>query len=508
MITKNIYILKNTFFLYIRQFFLIAVNLFAIRILFNHLGVNEYGFFILISGLISTASFLPLTIISTTQRYLSFALGKKDNLSKVFSNILFLLFFVLLIAVFLLSTLGWYFVDEYLVMEQSYKEASKIIFFLLSTNFVISILISPFSSYLIAHENMYIYSVLSCFDSILKLLAAVAISITYDDKIFFYCIYLVAGSIISLFLNFIITYRTYPSCRFKISFVSRKNLKNIFYFAGWTFYGQLSIIFRTHAITLLINHFFNPVIIVARSIAMNLAGAVDTLANNFNVSLSPPITKVYSQNKTLELHNTIAWGSKFCFFLIWILFLPIYAEIQFVLELWLHNPPLEASKFGRLILIEILISTIAFPLASSARATGNMKLYELILGSINFSILPISFVFLKNGFDVISIFIIGIIANLIMFYARLLILRNLINLSLIFFLKKSLINITLVMIPSTLFIFIFDMFMADNLLNSILIFPISIIVSIICIYYFGLSDNEKKAVNLVNLKNIFVKDSA
>src|SRR5690606_19187667 len=130
----------------------------------------------------------------------------------------------------------------------------------------------------------------------------------------------------------------------------------------------------------------------ARGIAYQINMAVNQFVQNFMMAVKPQITKYYAEGNILEMQNLVFRSSKFSFFLLALLTMPIIIETKFVLSLWLVEVPEYAIIFTRLILIVALIDSLSYPLMTAAQATGNIKKYQSIVGSVLMLNVPISYV--------------------------------------------------------------------------------------------------------------------
>jgi hypothetical protein len=269
-------------------------------------------------------------------------------------------------------------------------------------------------------------------------------------------------------------------------------------FTGWTLFGQFTTAARIQAVIVLVNQFFNPITVAAIAVSRNIAGNIQMFSNNFNSSLYPPIIKSYASNNHKNMFSLIYSGSKITFFLMWIFALPFIIEMETILGLWLKSVPKGTILFTRLALVEVLINSISMPIQTAARAPGKMKAYELILGSIQIGVFFVSWLMLNLGYEVHVIFLIAIVANIIMFLIRLLIVRYLVSLSFREFIYKVMLPIVNVVLVSILISFLFKYYIfSKGILNSffsILVSGISVVVSV---YYLGLDKEWKNKLKLM-----------
>lgn len=480
-------VLKNTLILYVRQIFLILINLYTLRLVLNALGVEGYGIYTVVAGIVALASFLPGAMSSATQRYFSFALGLKDQsaLTKIFSVNLLIYIGIGLLALAVLESAGLWFVNESLNIPSESADAAKVLYQISIFTFIASLLSSPFMAIIIAHEEMELYAYVSLYEAVAKLAAAITITFAPWEKLTSYGSALFIASATTTLIYLIVCTKRYPACTFKRSTLDRTTFKEILSFTGWTLFGQLTTVARNQAVTILLNQAFNPAVAAARAIAMTVAAQVTVFSSNFNTSLYPPIIKHYSAGQKEEMFSVIIWGSKLTFFLMWVFALPLYFEMETVLRLWLVTPPPESVYFAQLALIEAVIMAISLPLATAARAPGQMRLYELSLGTVQLLILVASWALLSMGQPAASVFLVAIAANVLMFFIRLVIVSKLTGLRVSLFLKKVALPVLLVAISSSVLVAIVSATLPANLLRSGFVVVFSMLTSAVLMFYLG-----------------------
>jgi O-antigen/teichoic acid export membrane protein len=493
---NNKRIAKNTLMLYFRQILILLVSLYTVRVVLDVLGVEDYGIYNVVAGIVTLFSFLNGTMASATQRFFSFALGKNDEvqLKKIFSVNIIIYIGIAIAAVLLLETAGLWFVNEKLEVPPDRFEAASYIYHFAVLTFVISIMTSPFMAIIIAHEDMQIYAYVSIMEAILKLGIVYLLMYIEADKLELYGTLLFSVSLINALIYISISLRRYSECQFKKIYWDKKLVNEILSFTGWTLFGQVTTVARNQAVTILINQVFNPVVVASRAIASSISGHIGVFANNFNTSLYPPIIKSYSSNNKNEMFSLIYNGSKLTFFLMWIVALPLLIELEMILNLWLKNTPPDAVLFTRLKVIESLIFSFSLPLTTAARAPGKMKTYELTLGILQLSIFFVSWMILKIGYPAYSVFIVAIVVNIVMFIVRLIIVSNLIDISKRDFIVKVMIPICCIVILSTLPTYLIQKALPLGFIYSIIVIISSVIFSAVTMFYIGLDKNWRKKI--------------
>lgn len=496
MLMSNNKIIKNTIALYLRQIIIILITLYSMRVVLNALGIEDFGIYSVVTGFVTLLAFLPGSMASATQRFFSFAMGAKDTvkLKQTFSVNLAMYACMALIAYALFQTIGLWYIEEHLKIPDSRFNAALELYHYVSLSFVFSIFTAPFIAILIAHEDMHIYAFLSVVDAILKLASAISLAYISYDLLAYYGLALLIISALLACVYIAICIKKYAECQIRKLYWNTGVLKEIIGFTSWTLVGQLSTVFRTQAVTVLVNQMFNPSIVAARAIALNVASQVGIFSNNLNTGLYPPIIKAYAANQKEEMLSLIFNGSKLTFFLMWICALPMLLEMETILTLWLKTPPSEAILFTQLAIVESLILAISMPLTTAARAPGKMALYETILGTIQMAIFFVSWWFLYLGYSAEWVFYVAIAANVIMFKARLLLVNYLTGLPIMAYYQRVVVPVLSVLVVSSLPCILLLNNLPRKLGSSLLVIIFSIGASILTMYFLGLDKHWRKKI--------------
>lgn len=459
------------------------------------LGVEDFGIYNVVGGVVSLFSFLGGTMASATQRFFSFALGQGDTerLYKTFSINLILYVTIAVLALILLETIGLWFVNDQLEVPPARFDAALLVYHYSIFAFIATICTSPFMAIIIAHEDMQIYAYISIVEAILKLVVVFVLVWLPWDKLEVYGVSFFIVSMINAVLYVGICVRKYNECQFRQFYWDKVLFNEIMGFTGWAFYNNVSVVLRNQAVTILLNQIFNPTIVAARVIASNIASKLNMFSSNFNVGLGPPIIKTYAANEKRVVFAYI-WWIKVNFFLMWVFALPLMLETRTVLSIWLKNLPLEAVLFTKLALIEILITSISLPIISAIRATGKMKIYASTLGSIQISIFFVAWIVLKMGGGAYSVYIVAIVANMIMFVVRLLIVKPMIGLVLRSYFIYVFLPVILVICLSAIPSYLIQSLMPETICCALISILLGIFFSIVSMYFIGLDKNWRRKV--------------
>jgi O-antigen/teichoic acid export membrane protein len=438
-----------------------------------------------------------------SQRFFSIEIGHNDfdQLKRLFS-LTIIIYILLAILIFILAEiLGLWFVQNKLIIPVERKNIALSIYQFSVISFSFTILSSPYMAAIIAHEDMNIYAYVSIVEAILRLGIVFILRSIPVDKLWLYGILTCIITCIKTIIYITVCTARYQEVRFR--FYWNKNLfKEIISFTGWSLFASLVGIFKNQFMNILLNQFFNPVVITARSIASSVDAATISLSSNFTAALRPQITKNYATGQNTQMLGLMFYGAKGAYFLTYIFMLPLVIETPFVLSLWLKNIPEYAILFTRLGLIDALIASISYPIIDGAMATGKVKLFQLFSGGILLLTFPVAWLLLLLNAEAYSTMIVAICMTSIAFIARILILRKLIEYSIIQFIKDVVIPVGLVTVLSAVFPLLIFIFLKSNILRLFLTTIISVISIFSLVYVIGINKTERQKIKLI-LTNYF-----
>lgn len=395
---NNKRIAKNTMFLYFRMIITMAVSLFTSRVILQTLGVDDFGIYNLVGGITAMFQFLNGTLADATQRYITVEIGKGEggNINKIFSICLLLHAILGIIIVIIAEPLGLWMIHNKLIIPADRIEAATWILHFSVISLFIVIISVPYNALIIAHEKMKAFAMISIVEAVGKLIIVYALLIGHMDRLILY------GALMLLMQTAIrCLYTSYCNKNFlesKFHYYWDKNLlKELSGFASWTIIGNLAFICVTQGISILLGMFFLPFVNAARGIAMQVQTAMSTFVKNFQTAINPQITKTFASGNIYETHSLVFRSSRFSFFLVMIPLIPLFLEIDLILDVWLEEVPQYTSDFVRLIILVSWINSLANPLSVAMKATGNIREYELYSASVKLLVIPVSYVLLLKG---------------------------------------------------------------------------------------------------------------
>lgn len=394
--SNNKRIVKNTLLLYFRMLLTMVVSLYTSRVILKVLGVEDFGIFNVVGGVIAMLGFLNGSLSGASSRFLTFELGKGEigNPRKIFSTILCIHLILALVIIIIGETIGLWFVHNKLVIPENRMTAALWVYHFSILTAVISIISVPYNSLIIAREKMSAFAYISIVEVSLKLFIVWILSLLSYDKLIVYAILLLC---VQLFIRML--YNRYCIKHFEesntIPTFHPKQMKEIFVYASWTMNGYLAIVGYTQGINILLNLFFGPVVNAARGIAVQVQNAVMTFVQNFQTATKPQIIKSYAANDLKYMHMLIIASSKYGVYLMMLISFPILLCIQPILKLWLGIVPDYTSNFVCIMLLSGLLQPLSSALIAGIHATGYIRKFQLFEGTSLLTIVPIAYFLLK-----------------------------------------------------------------------------------------------------------------
>lgn len=392
-------IARNTFLLYVRMVLLMFIGLYTSRVVLKTLGVSDYGIYNLVGGFVAMIAYMNTVFVASTQRFLSFSLGEndEDNVVRVFCSSLTVHLILAFAIIVIAETVGLWIVNSQLVINPSRMYAANWVFQCSIMSLLFTIFGIPFNACVVAHEHMSVYAYISIFDAISKLLIAYALSYVQTDKLILYAFLLVVVSLVDVLLIWIYCKKKFQECKFCL-ILDKKIISRMSSYAGWTAVGTMGFTFKDQALNIILNIFFGTVVNAARGISIQVSGIVNQFATNFFMAVSPQITKQYASGNIDGSCRLVYSSAKFAFFLLAIIVVPIFINIDFILHAWLDVVPEYTSQFLQIVLIATLIGSLSTSTTTAIQATGKIRNFQIGISLIFLLELPIAYFLLSKGF--------------------------------------------------------------------------------------------------------------
>ncbi len=409
-LSGNKRIAKNTLFLYIRMGLSMAISLYTSRIVLKELGIDDFGLYNVVAGVVVMLAFVNGALAVSTQRYLSFEMGKtmgEGRVRLVFNQTLYIHLLLGLIVIIFAESVGLWFLNNKMVIPFGSENSAFWVYQFSVCTVFLSVLQVPFTSMIIAKESMSVYAYVGLLEVFIKLLIAFTIGVFSSDGVIWYS-GLILGAALTNFLIYIFyCYKKINVSRLLCK-IDGKIIKSLCNFASWSLFGAVAWTGKNQGLNVLLNLFFGTTINAAYGITNQVNSAVNGFVQNFSVAVAPQIVKSFSAENYTRMNKLIVFGSKISFLLLFLLALPMAIAIEPILDIWLVDVPADTSIFIRLILCVSLLESFTYAMGNAIQATGKIKVYQALIGCTILANLPISWALLKIGAHAQIVFIVSI----------------------------------------------------------------------------------------------------
>ena len=493
--SANRRVIKNTLMLYIRMFLIMAVSLYTSRVVLDVLGVEDFGIYNVVAGVVLSFSILTRTLSGAMSRFITFELGKGDifSIKRIVSTSINIQLILSLIIIVLAETIGIWFLNHQMNIPIDRMQAANWVFQSAVAAFVLRLLIVPFEAMIVAHEDMYVYAYMGILDTFLQLGIVFLLGMFRVDKLILYGWLLAFVVLVTLSVYVFYCKHRYEEFCYSPK-IDRKNFHEMVGFAGWNFLGTSAGILRKQGIDIVVNIFVGVTVNAARGIAAQLDAAVCKFTTSFTTALKPQIIKSYSSGDFKRLSFIVNQGARFSFFLMLFLSIPVILEMDIILNTWLKNVPEWALLFARLQLFESLIAVLSTTLIIAMLATGNIKKYQIVVSLITLCNFPLCILLLYLGIPVYCTYLVAILLEFVSLYFRISMAHKLLNLDSFSFFKNVICNVFVVAVIACVLPALVHTFMDYGYLRLLIVGLISIICSVISIFYIGLKQPEREYV--------------
>lgn len=476
-----------------------GVSLYTSRVVLAVLGVEDYGIYSIVGGIVVLLSVISSTMRNATQRFITYELGQgnRNQVCEAFSMSMIAHLLISVAIIILGETLGLWYVLHKLNIPEGRESATLIIYHISLLTMVVTLMRSPYDASVIAHEKMSFFAYMGIIDVSLKLAVVYLLNLANWDKLVFYTVLILATNIIVFVCYYQFCARKLDTCDFR--FVVRKEyFKKLFSFLGWSLLGASTTLGTQQVGNLIINRFMGVVVNAAYGVANQVNGAINSFVSNFQVAFTPQIVKLYSQKRFQEFYGLSNSAALFSYYILLIVALPILINIDYVLDIWLVEVPRYASIFCSLLILYSLIDAIQAPLWIGINASGDIKAYEIWLSAILILNIPFSFYALKNGWEPYWVLAIRVFLNFVTAIIRCIHVK----IQLHYPIKQYLLNVIaraaavsviialivlLVPIPSSY----------SSFWGFLVICFLSVTVSCIIIFFVGLNQHEKRIIRSI-----------
>ena len=507
---NNKRIAKNTLFLYFRLLFAMAVGLYTSRVILAVLGNDDFGLNSVVGSIVVMFYFLNNSMSGATSRFLTFELGRQDyaKLKKTFSAALTIHIVIAAIVVLLGETVGLWYLENKMVIPEGRMIAARWVYHLSLLSAVITITQVPYSATIIAREKMDVYAYIEIVKTLLQLGIVFLLKIGDFDKLILYAILTVCVSLVITLIYRGYCIARFAECRYEFH-TDKAIIKPMLGFSGWNLYTDLAFQAQGNGINVILNLFFGTVINAAYGVGLQLSRAVNSFISNFTMAVKPQIIKYYSTGQIREMESLMNSSTRYSFLMLFTLAMPVIMEADFLLDVWLKNPPEHSAMFCRLSLVMMMLNILWINLTYATHATNKMRLASAVTGTLYISIPIISYIALKLGARQIYLpMLIAISTYGLVVTARLLIAKKLIpQLSISRYCKNVLLLSATTATVGVILPFCVHHFMDVGWLRLILTSAASAVSMAVATYYLGMGATMRQKVKSVVVQRLHLGKS-
>ena len=492
---SNKRIAKNTLILYVRMFLMMLVGLYTSRVNLAALGVDNFGVYNVVGGFVAMFSIISTSLSGAISRFITYELGRGggDKLKTMFSTSVNIMAGLSLLIVIIAELLGPWFIDTQLDIPAGREIAAQWVFQFSILNFVVGLISVPYNAAIVAHERMSAFAYISIFEALGKLAVALLIPYSPIDKLIFYAGLLCTMSLIIRFIYGYYCKRHFAECTYTFTF-DKSIFKQMSGFAGWNFFNSTNYILNNQGVNMLMNIFFGVAVNAARGIAVSVDNIVNQFVGNFMTAINPQITKSYASGDLDRMHKLVCRGAKFSYYCMFLLALPIILGAEQILDLWLVDVPKYTVLFVQLILLMSLCDCIGRTGYTACMATGRLKKYSLVIGSIGIFEFPLAWIAFSLGAQPQYAYYIYVIVKIAVLIARMYLMEEMVHLKVRMFVTNVILPILLTTLVAIVIPVMLNVVMEPSLVRLFVVTIVAVLCVAVSALFLGMTIAERDVI--------------
>lgn len=492
---NNKRIAKNTIVLYIRTLFVMLISLYTSRVILQALGVEDYGIYQVVGGLVAMFSVISASLSAAISRFITFEIGSgnKERLKKIFATSATIQIIIASTILVLTEIIGIWFMETEMQIPAERLNAARWVLHCSVLTFCINLMSVPYNACIIAHERMSTFAYIGIFEAVTKLGICYLIMVSPIDRLIFYALLMMALAIITRIIYVTYCHRKFEESHTKPGF-KKSVFKEMIGFSGWSFFNNTAFILNNQGVNMLMNVFFGVTINAARGIAVQVETAVMQFVNNFTTAINPQITKSYAAGDMEAMHKLVCRGAKFSYFSMLLLALPIIIEAEQILNIWLVDVPQYTVIFVQLSLVMGMCDCIGNTGYTACIATGKIKWYSIIITSVAFLEFPLAWVIFSIGALPQYAYYTYIAIKITILFVRMMLMEKMVGLKATMYIKNVFIPILLTTVTAIALPILLSQMVSPSIMRICLTIIASFISVIISALYLGMNINERKVI--------------
>lgn len=485
----------NTIASYCRIFIHIVTGIFTTRLSLKYLGISDFGLYNLLAGTISMLSFFSGSLLFSTQRYYSVAIGAQDKerLLRLFNSSISIHLILSLGLLLLFIVLQPIFFNFILTINYNQLEAANVVYLLMIISMSLNVIIIPFSAIINAKEDLVVFSIVHVLGYLFQLFAALSLKYISIHKLEYYTLIVVISCIVQN-MSIILWTRRYKEVFIKLKLLyDCCTIKELLGFTGWNTLGTLSTMSRNQGIGIVMNHFFGTSINAAYGIANQVNSLVLTFATTITAVFTPTITAAKGANQLDRMRFLGILTSKFTFLLSSCMSLPVLSFLPLLLKLWIGEVPDNTLDFSKYIIYAFLIQQLYPGICRVIYACGDIKNYQVWFSIYSLLVIPLGFLLYYVGYPSNSILWLLIISQVSVFCITGYYADKVAGIHIgKYFYELGIKTLIVYILSSTLGYMIINVY--DNLLMQMLFILLVVVGYMYVFFYFVLNREEKNYI--------------
>lgn len=489
----------NTIAQYVRTIINLILTLYSSRLVLSTLGVEDYGIYSLVAGIVSLLSFLTNSLVGSTQRFLSVSQGKgdRDNLKVVFGNSLLLHIILGAVITLVLESLTPFIFDGFLNIPEDRNEVAVILYQQVIWMVYISFIASPYKALLVSNENIVYTSAIDVMDGILKVVLVLALPYVSTDKLMTYGWILFAIQVFNLSAYMLYSHIKYEECVIpKLRNFNWQFIRHLSGYTGWVVYSSAVIAFRNQGLAIVLNRVMGAVINAAYGIGSQISGMLSFVSSSFNNAIAPQLMASEGKGDRERMWTLATVNSKVSFLLLSMLGIPAMFEMQELLELWLVDVPQNTVYFGCTFLLMQIVDQLSGGLGLANRAMGDIGKYTLVTYTPKLMVVPMGWLALKLGMHLLAVCGVMLFFETLCMYLRIFLLRNVPGFSPNEYCRNVIVRPLVPCIISTAVCYAL-IYLFSFRFRFVVTFPLSAVAFCLSAYFFAFTQDERQSIHRI-----------
>jgi O-antigen/teichoic acid export membrane protein len=270
----------------------------------------------------------------------------------------------------------------------------------------VSLVQIPFHASIIAHERMQFFAYMSIVDVLLKLGIVFLLPLFGFDKLKFYAVLMLAVGAIGFVCYQIYCHKNFENIRFR-PVLQWSKFRPFLAFSTWSLFASFANLMAIQGVNLVVNLFYGVTVNAAMAIADRVNNAVFSFVWNFQIASQPMLVKSYAAGDIDFFERLLARTAKFSFLLCFVLVAPLILNMDFILHLWLKEPPPSTALFCKWTLVNFLVVGLITSFGFGIETTGNIKRISILNSLVTCSTILFTYLFFRLGFQpIVALYVI------------------------------------------------------------------------------------------------------